>query len=131
MPENSQSNKSLFCEDFASKLNKIIQQISSEKPKSSTEDIKDGLEQLLSTFNFEVEKVRSQCLLILQTHSHLTQKCSDVDRMELENLELHMQLDAKLRALESVIRCGGGGTIASSSDASKLFALTEQNQKST
>lgn len=36
-----------------------------------------------------------------------------MDRLELDNLELHLQLDAKLRALESLLRCG--------SDASKLF----------
>ena len=43
----------------------------------------------------------------------LATKVQGVDRLELENLELHMQLDAKLRALETLLKCG--------SDASKLF----------
>ena len=43
----------------------------------------------------------------------LQTKVQGVDRLELDNLELHMQLDAKLRALETLLRCG--------SDASKLF----------
>lgn len=43
-----------------------------------------------------------------------------VDRLEMENLELHMQLDAKLRALETLLRCG--------SDASKMFKFDHKKQ---
>lgn len=36
----------------------------------------------------------------------LQAKIDAQDKLEIENLELHLQLDAKLRALESVLRCG-------------------------
>ena len=50
----------------------------------------------------------------------LSTKVQGVDRLELENLELHMQLDAKLRALETLLRCG--------SDATKLFKFDHKKQ---
>ena len=40
-------------------------------------------------------------------------KVDGVDKLELENLELHLQIDAKLRALETLLKCGP--------DASKVF----------
>jgi len=43
----------------------------------------------------------------------LAAKVETQDKLEIDNLELHLQLDAKLRALESVLRCGP--------DASRLF----------
>ena len=50
----------------------------------------------------------------------LNSKVQGVDRLELENLELHMQLDAKLRALETLLKC--------SSDASTLFKFDHKRQ---
>lgn len=64
-------------------------------------------------FDFEVEKIRGWCIQLNQQKDLLSVKVQGVDRLELDNLELHMQLDAKLRALETLLRCG--------SDASKLF----------
>ena len=43
----------------------------------------------------------------------LATKVNSYEKLEIETLELHLQLDAKLRALESVLKCGG--------DPSKLF----------
>ena len=43
----------------------------------------------------------------------LKSKIETNDKLEIDNLEMHLQLDAKLRALESVLRCGA--------DATKLF----------
>lgn len=50
----------------------------------------------------------------------LSTKVQGVDRLELENLELHMQLDAKLRALETLLKC--------SPDASTLFKFDHKRQ---
>ena len=43
------------------------------------------------------------------------------DKLEIENLEMHLMLDAKLRALESVLRCGA--------DASTLFKYDRKDRR--
>ena len=43
----------------------------------------------------------------------LATKVNSYEKMELDTLDLHMQLDAKLRALETVVKCDG--------DATRLF----------
>lgn len=51
----------------------------------------------------------------------LKSKIEAHDKLEIDNLELHLQLDAKLRALETVLRCG--------SDASTLFKYKKKEKQ--
>ena len=58
----------------------------------------------------DCDRVRAQLLIKIEAQ----------DNLEIENLELHLQLDAKLRALESVMRCGP--------DASRLFKYEKHDK---
>jgi hypothetical protein len=53
--------------------------------------------------------------------SSLRSKIELQDKLEIDNLEMHLMLDAKLRALESVLRCG--------SDASTLFKYDRKERR--
>ena len=68
---------------------------------------------MLASFDLEVERIRQQCNQMQDLKEVLRMKVDGVDRLELENLELHLQIDAKLRALETLLKCGP--------DASKIF----------
>jgi hypothetical protein len=53
-----------------------------------------------------VQKVRLALREAERVKGQLQTKIEAQDKLEIDNLELHLQLDAKLRALESVLRCG-------------------------
>ena len=50
----------------------------------------------------------------------LATKVNSFEKLEIDSLEMHLQLDAKLRALESVIKCG---------DPSKIFKFNHSQMK--
>jgi len=70
---------------------------------------------MAQSFDFEVSRIRLYCKDLTQLNTHLQGKISGIDKMEIENLEMHMQLDAKLRALETVLKCG--------TEPAQLFAV--------
>ena len=68
--------------------------------------LRTKLDQMAQSFDLEVSKIRLYCKDLAQLNNHLQSKIGGIDKMEIENLEMHMQLDAKLRALETVLKCG-------------------------
>ena len=76
---------------------------------------------MLAQFDLEVERIRQQCTQMEDLKDVLKMKVDGVDKLELENLELHLQIDAKLRALETLLKCGP--------DASKIFKFENKRVK--
>ena len=117
MPESSGP---LFCDGFSEKLSQLVQQCQQSNDISAIPSIQQSLSQFASKFDSEIQKIRVQCSQVQQLKQMLATKVDSYERLEIDTLELHLQLDAKLRALESVVKCGG--------DPSRLFKF-DQNQK--
>ena len=102
-----------FCEGFSEKLTQLVRLCQQSHDISAIPSVQSSLQHFATKFDSEIQKVRIQCTQVQQLKQMLATKVNSYEKLEIETLELHLQLDAKLRALESVLKCGG--------DPSKLF----------
>ena len=86
-----------FCSLMESDLHRIIQDCKQG-------DTKLQLESFIAKFELEVQKIRIYCTDLEQCSERLMSKLREAEKQELDNLELHLQMDAKMRALETFIK---------------------------